>query len=143
MHSTLQKHHALAGVALSLSKGLFAGLAAASIWGGMYVVSKIVFEVIPPFVLLTIRLVMGAMTLGIAIYFRNKRAIITGRPSTHDYPTNFMAVVSLFIDTQLPKQSRRAHRRGYRALAGRCIDQYYSTTFYYLNIHSKFSALSA
>jgi drug/metabolite transporter (DMT)-like permease len=56
--------------------GLFAGLGAAAIWGGMYVVSKIVLEVIPPFALLTIRLVMGSMALGIVIYFRkNKPAI--------------------------------------------------------------------
>jgi drug/metabolite transporter (DMT)-like permease len=69
MHSTLQKHHTLAG--------LFAGLAAASIWGGMYVVSKIVLEVIPPFALLTIRLVMGAMALGVVIYFRKNKSAIT------------------------------------------------------------------
>jgi drug/metabolite transporter (DMT)-like permease len=73
----MQKHHTLAGVALSMSKGLFAGLAAASIWGGMYVVSKIVLEVIPPFALLAIRLVMGALTLGIAIYFRKDKSAIT------------------------------------------------------------------
>ncbi len=65
----MQKHHTLAG--------LFAGLAAASIWGGMYVVSKIVLEVIPPFALLTIRLVMGAMALGIVIYFRKDKSAIT------------------------------------------------------------------
>ena len=40
----------------------------------MYVVSKVVLEVIPPFALLTIRLVMGALTLGIVIYIRNKKA---------------------------------------------------------------------
>lgn len=65
----MQKHHSLAG--------LFAGLAAASVWGGMYVVSKVVLEVIPPFALLTIRLVMGALTLGIVIYFRKTKATIT------------------------------------------------------------------
>ncbi|MBM3181167.1 MAG: DMT family transporter [Chloroflexi bacterium] len=65
----MQKHHTLAG--------LFAGLAAASIWGGMYVVSKIVLEVIPPFALLTIRLVMGALTLGIVIYFHKNKTAIT------------------------------------------------------------------
>ncbi|MDO9302562.1 MAG: DMT family transporter, partial [Anaerolineales bacterium] len=59
------KHHTLAG--------LFAGLAAASIWGGMYVVSKVVLEVIPPFALLTIRYIMGVMVLGVVIYFRNKK----------------------------------------------------------------------
>ena len=54
--------------------GLISGLTAASIWGGMYVVSKVVLEVIPPFTLLTIRLIMGALTLGIVIYFRNRKA---------------------------------------------------------------------
>ena len=54
--------------------GLISGLTAASIWGGMYVVSKVVLEVIPPFTLLTISLIMGALTLGIVIYFRNRRA---------------------------------------------------------------------
>lgn len=50
--------------------GLISGLTAAAIWGGMYVVSKVVLEVIPPFSLLTLRLLMGAMALYIAIYFR-------------------------------------------------------------------------
>lgn len=51
--------------------GLIAGLTAASIWGGMYVVSKVVLEVIPPFSLLTLRLLMGTMALAVAVYFRN------------------------------------------------------------------------
>jgi len=58
--------------------GLLAGLGAAAIWGGMYVVSKVVLDVIPPFALLAIRLVMGAAILGLVIYFRNKRATIKG-----------------------------------------------------------------
>ncbi|MCL4269807.1 MAG: DMT family transporter [Anaerolineales bacterium] len=62
----MHKHHTFTG--------LIAGLAAASIWGGMYVVSKVVLEVIPPFSLLTIRLIMGALALGIVIYFRDKRS---------------------------------------------------------------------
>ena len=66
----MHKHHTLTG--------LFAGLTAASIWGGMYVVSKIVLEVIPPFALLTIRLVLGVMALGGVIYFRNRRTIMKG-----------------------------------------------------------------
>lgn len=57
--------------------GLFAGLGAASIWGGMYVVSKVVLEVIPPFALLSIRLVMGALVLGIIIYFRKDRVVFS------------------------------------------------------------------
>ena len=57
--------------------GLLAGLGAASIWGGMYVVSKVVLEVIPPFALLSIRLVMGALVLGIIIYFRKEKPTFT------------------------------------------------------------------
>lgn len=56
------KHHTLAG--------LISGLTAAAIWGGMYVVSKVVLEVIPPFSLLTIRLAMGALALWVVIYFQ-------------------------------------------------------------------------
>lgn len=62
----MQKHHTFTG--------LIAGLTAASIWGGMYVVSKVVLEVIPPFSLLTLRLVLGALALGLVIYIRNKRS---------------------------------------------------------------------
>ena len=57
--------------------GLLAGLGAASIWGGMYVVSKVVLDVIPPFALLSIRLVMGALVLGIIIYFRKSKTEFT------------------------------------------------------------------
>jgi drug/metabolite transporter (DMT)-like permease len=45
--------------------GIFAGLAAASIWGGMYVVSKVVLEVIPPFTLLSLRLFLGIISLAV------------------------------------------------------------------------------
>jgi drug/metabolite transporter (DMT)-like permease len=49
--------------------GILAGLAAASIWGGMYVVSKAVMAVIPPFILLTSRLLLGILTLYLVITF--------------------------------------------------------------------------
>jgi drug/metabolite transporter (DMT)-like permease len=52
--------------------GLLCGLSAASIWGGMYVVSKVVLEVVPPFTLLTIRLILGALTLGLLVLFRQR-----------------------------------------------------------------------
>ncbi|NTU55346.1 MAG: DMT family transporter, partial [Anaerolineales bacterium] len=52
--------------------GLLCGLAAASIWGAMYVVSKVVLEVIPPFTLLAIRLILGALVLGIVVVIRGK-----------------------------------------------------------------------
>jgi drug/metabolite transporter (DMT)-like permease len=43
--------------------GAVYGILAASIWGGMYIVSDIVLETIPPFSLLVIRLVMGMIVL--------------------------------------------------------------------------------
>ncbi len=50
--------------------GIFAGLAAAAIWGAMYVVSKVVMDVIPPFTLITLRLLLGSMTLWLIIAFQ-------------------------------------------------------------------------
>jgi drug/metabolite transporter (DMT)-like permease len=43
--------------------GIFAGLTAAGIWGGMYVVSKVVLDIIPPFALISLRLIIGAVCL--------------------------------------------------------------------------------
>lgn len=60
--------------------GLISGLTAAAIWGGMYVVSKVVLEAIPPFSLLTLRLLMGALALWVVIYFRNNFASRGLRP---------------------------------------------------------------
>jgi len=55
--------------------GLTAGLGAASIWGGMYVVSKVVLDVIPPFALLSTRLFLGAtMLLPVIILRKHKPA---------------------------------------------------------------------
>lgn len=85
MHSTLHKHRAFAG--------LGAGLTAASIWGGMYVVSKVVLGVIPPFALLTLRLVLGAAALGVAIYFRDKRANTKATVTRDFFRTSFMVGV--------------------------------------------------
>ena len=50
--------------------GILAGLAAAGIWGGMYVVSKVVLEVVPPFTLLSVRLILGAAALGAVLLLR-------------------------------------------------------------------------
>ena len=49
--------------------GIAAGLTAASIWGGMYVISKAVMVVIPPYLLLTTRLLLGILTLYLVITF--------------------------------------------------------------------------
>ena len=50
--------------------GLLCGLGAAAIWGGMYVVSKVVLEIIPPFTLVSLRLLMGVLTLLIVLVMR-------------------------------------------------------------------------
>ena len=50
--------------------GILCGLGAAAIWGGMYVVSKVVLDIIPPFLLVTLRLVLGAFTLGLILLMR-------------------------------------------------------------------------
>ena len=50
--------------------GFLCGLGAASIWGGMYVVSKVVLEIIPPFTLVALRLVLGIITLAFVVFIR-------------------------------------------------------------------------
>jgi drug/metabolite transporter (DMT)-like permease len=62
-------------------RGALYGLGAAAIWGGMYVVSDIVLQTIPPFSLLTMRLLMAIAILGIILRRRgdhqpHRRAII-------------------------------------------------------------------
>ncbi len=47
------------------TRGAVYGLAAAAIWGGMYVVSDVVLTVVPPFTLLSIRLVMAVLILAL------------------------------------------------------------------------------
>lgn len=56
----------------STRSGIFAGLAAAAIWGGMYVVSKVILDVIPPFTLLSLRLALGIFTLGLWLLWRKQ-----------------------------------------------------------------------
>lgn len=48
-------------------RGAIYGLTAAAIWGGMYVVSDVVLRTIPPFTLLSIRLLMAVIILGILV----------------------------------------------------------------------------
>src|SRR5262245_16728483 len=55
--------------------GILCGLGAAAIWGGMYVVSKVVLEIIPPFSLVTLRLILGVITLAILLSLRRFPAI--------------------------------------------------------------------
>jgi drug/metabolite transporter (DMT)-like permease len=50
--------------------GLISGLTAASLWGGMYVVSKVLLNTIPPFTLLTLRLALGFAALSVPLGLR-------------------------------------------------------------------------
>jgi len=50
--------------------GILAGLTATAIWGGMYVVSKAVMAIIPPFSLIVLRLVLGILTLAVIVLVR-------------------------------------------------------------------------
>jgi drug/metabolite transporter (DMT)-like permease len=64
------------------AKGAVYGLLAAAIWGGMYVVSDIVLVTIPPFTLLTIRLLMAVAVIGLIVWrssdviYPNRRQLI-------------------------------------------------------------------
>jgi drug/metabolite transporter (DMT)-like permease len=59
--------------------GIFAGLLAAGIWGGMYVISKVVLDIIPPFMLLSLRLILGAVCLAIILVLRGGFTIKKGQ----------------------------------------------------------------
>ncbi len=50
--------------------GILAGLTATAIWGGMYVVSKAVMAIIPPFSLIVLRLMLGILTLAVIVLVR-------------------------------------------------------------------------
>ncbi len=54
-------------------RGVIFGLLAAAIWGGMYVVSDVVLKIIPPFTLLTMRLLLGILVLGTVLYLQRPR----------------------------------------------------------------------
>lgn len=49
-------------------RGTIYGLLAAAAWGGMYVVSDVVLVTIPPFTLLTLRLLLGVLVAGLLIW---------------------------------------------------------------------------
>jgi drug/metabolite transporter (DMT)-like permease len=60
--------------------GLASGVFAAGIWGAMYVVSKVVLDIIPPFALITTRLILGSLTLYLVLLGRKPVPI-----SRHDF----------------------------------------------------------
>ncbi len=92
--------------------GLFAGLTAASIWGGMYVVSKVVLDVVPPFSLLFLRLILGAAALGVVIFFQKNKPALSGREFGRIFLVGFVGYgISLgfqFVGTNLSNASTGA-----------------------------------
>lgn len=59
-------------------RGALYGITAASIWGSMYVVSDLVLLVVPPFTLLTLRIVLGLAVL-LPLSLRQGHSLPTGR----------------------------------------------------------------
>lgn len=59
-------------------RGALYGITAASIWGGMYVVSDLVLLVVPPFTLLTLRIVLGLAVL-LPLSVRQGHSLPNGR----------------------------------------------------------------
>ncbi len=53
-------------------RGAIYGLTAAAIWGGMYVVSDVVLKSIPPFLLLSIRLILGLLILAPLVWLSTR-----------------------------------------------------------------------
>lgn len=60
-------------------RGAIYGISAAGIWGSMYVISDVVLQVIPPFTLLTLRLILALLTL-LIIYWRSAGLSMPSRP---------------------------------------------------------------
>lgn len=67
-------------------RGALYGLTAAAIWGGMYVVSDVVLPVIPPFALLTLRLLLGLAVLSAIIVIQRRRRGWPRLPSRNELP---------------------------------------------------------
>jgi hypothetical protein len=68
----LQRYHIML-------RGAIYGLAAAAIWGGMYLVSDVVLQTVPPFTLLTIRLLIGLVVLALILRRTPHLSLPTGR----------------------------------------------------------------
>ncbi|MBL8119661.1 MAG: DMT family transporter, partial [Anaerolineae bacterium] len=63
-------------------RGVIFGLLAAAIWGGMYVVSDVVLKSVPPFTLLTIRLILGITVLGFLVWRGREHIQLPNRQQT-------------------------------------------------------------
>ena len=92
--------------------GIAAGLGAAAIWGGMYVVSKQVLEIVPPLTLVFLRVAIGTVTLAaIALVTRAPRVALRDLP--------FMALlgfIGLFISMDVQFIGTKLSTAAYGAL---------------------------
>lgn len=66
----------------NMLRGALYGLSAAAIWGGMYVVSDVVLKIIPPFTLLTVRLLLALLVMGVIVYLRRANLRMPTRNET-------------------------------------------------------------
>ncbi len=63
-----------------VQKGFLAALTASAIWGGMYVVSRVVLEVIPPLPLVAIRMLISALAI-FGFYWLTRRDLRIPKPA--------------------------------------------------------------
>jgi len=86
-------------------RGALYGLSAAAIWGGMYVVSDVVLPVIPPFTLLTLRLLFGGFVLSFLLLISGKPVTLTRRKLLQLLGVGFLgfgiSVGAQFVGTDL------------------------------------------
>lgn len=74
-------------------RGILSGLIAAAIWGGMYVVSKVVLEVIPPFTLLALRLILGILSLTLIFLLQHAKDLTQSLPPARQVRASFLVGV--------------------------------------------------
>ncbi|MFZ5820850.1 MAG: DMT family transporter [Chloroflexota bacterium] len=74
-------------------RGILSGLAAAAIWGGMYVVSKVVLDVIPPFALLAVRLLLGVLALALVFLLQHDKDLAKHVPPARQIRDAFLVGV--------------------------------------------------
>lgn len=94
MNQSLWKQQLIGAICLTL---------AAAIWGGVYVVSKVVLEIIPPFTLLILRFAIALVVLGIFVVARKEYI------AKKDYPTIMLiafvgvtiSIAAQFLGTKL------------------------------------------
>ncbi len=74
-------------------RGILSGLTAAAIWGGMYVISKVMLDVIPPFTLLALRLILGILSLAVVFLLQHTQEISQSLPSASQMRDSFLVGV--------------------------------------------------